>query len=309
MPEHLKALVVILGLSWPTFVLGRRMFAGTLIADADFTRRRNLWFAVTLIAFLAHNFWIYVVVTMVVLLISRSREHNPVALYLLLLFAVPPMQELIPGLGVFGHVFAMDHLRLLTLAILLPGVMSSLSDPDRIRFGRTAADKFLIAFLLLQMAFQFVLSSWTGAVRASFYLFIDVLLPYYAASRLLRDSRMVKEAVGSLVLALLLLTPIALFEFTRHWLLYSALDRALGVHWGFGSYLGRDDSLRALATAGHSIALGYLLAVGLCLYVFASTVLPRASWRLGGWALLSSALFVTLSRGPWVGAALWRSMT
>jgi O-antigen ligase len=108
----------------------------------------------------------------------------------------------------------------------------------------------------------------------------------------------------SLVVAALVLVPIAVFESVKHWLLYSALDGALGVDFSAGRYLGRDGFLRALATAGHSIVLGYVMAIALLLHfgLRHGNPQPRA-WALG-LAALGVGLAATVSRGPWVGAAV-----
>ena len=58
MPEHLRALVVILFLSVTVFKLAERPITAVAISLRDYRRRRNLWFAIMLIAFFAHNFWV-----------------------------------------------------------------------------------------------------------------------------------------------------------------------------------------------------------------------------------------------------------
>lgn len=50
MPEHIRALIVILVLAGTVFTLARRP-AKDLIPYNDFTRRRNLWFVLTLLVF------------------------------------------------------------------------------------------------------------------------------------------------------------------------------------------------------------------------------------------------------------------
>jgi hypothetical protein len=46
----------------------------------DFNRRRNLWFGLTILAFLAHSFGVYVAVTSVVLTLVAQREQRKLAL-------------------------------------------------------------------------------------------------------------------------------------------------------------------------------------------------------------------------------------
>ncbi len=104
-------------------------------------------------------------------------------------------------------------------------------------------------------------------------------------------------------MAALLLGIIGIFELLRNWLLYSALLAALDLKSVFTGYLGRIDLLRASASTGHSIALGYVITVAIGFYLFLQkSVRSKMHHRLGA-LLLAAGLFAPLSRGPWVGAA------
>ncbi|MFZ2321888.1 MAG: O-antigen ligase domain-containing protein, partial [Pseudomonas sp.] len=98
MPEHLRALIVILALACIVFAFARRP-ATDLIPHSDFTRRRNLWLSLSALAFISHSFWVYAVLTALVLAITQRRERNPLALFFMLLFLIPPAPIQIPGLG------------------------------------------------------------------------------------------------------------------------------------------------------------------------------------------------------------------
>ena len=76
MPEHLRALVYILVLATVVFAFARASATASAIAPSDFKRRRNLWFAITLIAFLSGNFWTYIPLSAVILLIALPAEQN-----------------------------------------------------------------------------------------------------------------------------------------------------------------------------------------------------------------------------------------
>src|SRR6188474_2936195 len=99
MPEHLRAFIVIAVLSVASFLVLHRPVVAMGMEDEDFRRRRNLWLAVTAAAFLSSNFWIFILIASSVLLFSR-RDRNPFALYLFLLFVVPPFAAPLPGLGI-----------------------------------------------------------------------------------------------------------------------------------------------------------------------------------------------------------------
>ena len=302
MSEHLRALVVIAVLSVLSFLVLRRPVVAMGIADEDFRRRRNLWLATTATAFLAYNFWIFVLLTGSLLLFAR-KERNPLALYLFLLFAVPPFSAALSGLGVVNKLFELSFPRLLALLVLLPFALRRL-EPGTARFGKHVADWLVVGYLLLQLVLQYRADSLTNTMRSGVHAYLDFFLPYYVASRSLRTPQEFRDALLSLVVGALVLVPIAAFEFLRYWLLYAALPEALGMQWDAGSYLGRGDALRAVATTGHSIVLGYLMAIALLLHfgLRHANPLPRA-WLLGAVAL-GIGLMASVSRGPWVGAVL-----
>lgn len=302
MPDHLRALIVILVLAGIVFAFARRP-ATDLIPYSDFTRRRNLWFALSILAFISHSFWVYVGITAIVLTIARRRERNPLALFFLLLFLIPPASAQIPGFGLINYFFALDHIRLLALCILLPAFLALRKRAGTLRFGRTWPDKLLSAYLLLTALLYLRGTTLTDTLRQALYLFIDIFLPYYVASRGLKELSDFKDALLAFVLAAMVLALIGLFEFSRHWLLYNALIGALDMHWGYSGYLGRGGSLRASATTGQAIALGYVISVAIGFYLFLQdSVRSRLQRRLGA-LLLAAGLFAPLSRGPWVGAS------
>lgn len=306
MPEQLRALVVILVLASVVFGYVQRSAFGIPIATEDLRRRRNLWLGITLLAFLAHNFSIYIVGAAVLLLAMTKAEKNPLALFLFLIFAVPPFSEKILGVGAINQLFEINHLRLLSLTILLPAWYVIGKNKETEPLGGFWADRFILCYLFINAALVFGFGNFTAELRSAIiYPFMDIFLPYYVASRSLRSLAAAKDALASLGVSCLILGIIGIFEFFKHWLLYSSLPSALGVNFGMGNYLGRGDLgvIRALASTGHGIALGYVLVVALLLYQF---VQPRerrpVSNTVGSLVLLAGAI-AALSRGPWVGLA------
>ncbi len=300
MPEYLRAFIVILTLSGVTFLAMRKPALSMGMAPEDFARRRNVWLLATATAFLAHNFWVFTIVMIPVLLYARRREPNPFALYLFVLFAVPPFGAALSGLGIVNQLFQLSYPRLLSLLVLLPWVLQR-RGPDVPGFGKMLTDWLLLGYLLLQLYQQWQIDSLTNTMRYGFYAFLDAWLPYYVASRSLRTTAAVRDTLLSLVIAGVLMAPIAAFEFARHWLLYSALPEALGMDWDGGSYLGRGTTLRAVVSTGHSIALGYVMMIAILLHLGLrrATVQPRI-W-LYGMIVLAVGSVASVSRGPWVG--------
>jgi O-antigen ligase len=302
MPEHLRALIVIFGLACIVFAFARRP-AADLILTSDFTRRRNLWLALTVLAFISHSFWLYAALTTIVLTVAHRREQNPLALFFILLFLIPPASAEISGLGLINYLFALDHVRLLAFLVLLPAFFMLRKQADTLPFGRAWPDKLLALHLVLSALLYLRETTLTDTLRQMFYLFTDVFLPYYVASRALKQLAEFKDALLAFALAAMVLALIGVFEYSRHWLLYSSLVDAMGLNWGMSNYLGRGGSLRASASTGHAIALGYSISVAIGFYLFLHAgVRSRLQQRLGA-LLLGAGLFAALSRGPWVGTA------
>ncbi|MDZ3991738.1 O-antigen ligase family protein [Pseudomonas sp. Teo4] len=303
MPEHLRALIVILFLACVVFTLARRP-ATDLIPDRDFKRRRNLWFGLTLLAFFSHNFWLYLLAGAVILSIAQRRERNPMALFFMLLFLIPPVEVPVPGFGVVNFLVDLSHVRLLTLCVLLPAAWALSKQSDTQAFGRNWPDKLLAASMVLMCALTLRETTVTDTLRQTFNLYVDMFLPYYVASRTLRDLEDFKDALLAFVLASFLLAIIGVAEYARHWLLYNALSGAMGVPWSSGNYLSRGGSLRASATTGQAIALGYVISVAIGLFLFVQAYVRKPIHRYLGALLLAAGLFAPLSRGPWIGAGV-----
>ena len=303
MPEHLRALIFILFLSAVFFAYARR-FACVITDEKSFTRRRNLWFVLTLVAFLSHNFWLYSLVALVLIIYANRRETNPPALFFFILFVVPVASNPIPGMGLINYLFDLSHPRILALFILLPAFFSLIRQSDISRFGRFWPDKALAAYFLLEIILAMRDTTLTDTLRQAFYLFIDIFLPYFVISRSLRNMQAFRDALLSLVLALMVLALIAIFESYRHWLLYQPLIGVLGLEQGMIEFLPRDGMLRAIASAGHPIPLGYLMVIGLGFYLFIQSSIKGKIIRRLGVTLLIGGLIAALSRGPWVGAVV-----
>jgi len=306
MPEHLRALVVVVALATVVFVFAKKLAIAAGLAPADFHRCRNLWFALTLTVFLAHNYWIYLVAAGVILLMANGREPNRFAMYLFLLFAVPGIAQDVSGLGVIRYFFTMDYPRLLALAVLLPMFLELRGQSQTEPFGRTVTDKLIAGHLILGFLLIVAASTFTHGLRAGvFYAFLDVFLPYYVASRYVKNLQGFRDALMSFVVAALVLSAIGAFEYAKHWLLYASLPEALGTEWSYGNYLERGEGvLRAQASVGHAIPLGYAIAVAIGIHCFFWSRGRRPLFWLLALGLLIAGLVSPLSRGAWLGAAV-----
>jgi O-antigen ligase len=310
MPENIRALIIIIFLSTITFASVHQS-ACIISQTKDFTRRRNLWFGLTIAAFLTYSFWLYALIAILLLVYTYRQESNVPALFFFVLFALPIATVYIPGGGLINYLFAISHARILALVILLPTFFKLIRQNDTLSFGRTGSDKILATYLLLT-AILYLRgtgisetlqgeASITETLRQSFYLLIDIFIPYFVISRSLKDLQAFRDALLSLVIAIMVLAPIAILEAYKQWLLYQPLNSTLELG-GMTHYLGRDGMLRAIASAGHPIALGYLMVVGVGFYLFLQHSFQKKFFRRFGMALLAAGLIAPLSRGPWIGA-------
>jgi hypothetical protein len=325
MREHLVALVYILFIAGICFLVMAKPLTARLMAPADFARRRNLWIAVTVATFLAHNFWLAMLASALIVGIGSRREQNPAAMYCVLLFAVPQFDMPISGFGVVNYLFEMNHPRMLALVLLLPAALK-LAGQKRAANPRLHLPDTLFA---LYFIYVFIVSatadSVTGLMRFSIYLLLDHALLYYVITRSVVDKRRLYDVLAAFVMGVAVVCVIAGFENIRNWLVYESLRIPLGVPpQDIGTYLLRatEDGgyLRAYVTMGHAIALGFMSMVAITWLLalapaFSRPVaapgmpLPASSQmtRLLGMALmlmLVAGLLASVSRGPWLGCAI-----
>jgi hypothetical protein len=310
MPFHYKALIVVLVLSAIVFILAKPVFR-YVMSPEDFARRRNTWLLLSLAVFLSPNFWVYFFIAVPVVLYSALKDTNPAALYLFLVLAVPPLREQIPTLGIVNQVFPMDHLRILSLFLLLPvalRLMSRANEPfDPYQPGASArglvlADKLLLGFVVLQFVLLVPYESVTTSLRRAVLLGIDVMLPYFVISRACKDREMIVEAMAAFALGAMALVPCALYEVYIRGSLYQPIETLWGSPLLF-VYLARGEYYRAQVTAGHSITLGYLFAIALGFWLYLRGRLAPRPMTLLGLVGLCVGMAVTFARGPWIGAA------
>ena len=306
-----KALAVLMVFATLVFVLTKPLFC-RFMSPRDYAIRRNLWLALTLTAFLAPSYWSYVLVAGVLVLFAAQRDSNPVALYMFLLITLPPLGMELPTFGIVNQLFALNHLRFLSLLLLLPIALGYFrrkpvpweSVPDGGRApSLVVTDWLLLAYVALQVLLSMPYESFTASGKRLVLIGLETVLPYYVLSRALRTRESFREALAAFVLAALVLVPLGVFETFKGWLLFAGLED----HWGTVKFLGflrRGAYLRAQVNAGHSIVLGFTFAVALGFWFSLQASVDSLKWR---WAVLLSllvGLLVTFSRGPWVGAVL-----
>ncbi len=304
-----KELIVVIVLAITVFWLAKPI-ALHFTNEQDFNRRRTTWLVLTVAAFVSPNFWVFVLVAAPVVIWSARRDQYPLSLYLLLFQVIPEIPVEIPAPAI-NELFPLTMYRLLSLFLLIPAAL-------HLRRSRASySDRTLRSIdimLLIYGALQIVLfihpgpdpnslkDSFTSELRRAFLFFIDTYVVYFVASRSCKNPTAIRDALASFCLACSIMALIAIFESTRGWLLYTGIAVRWSGNEGAGFYLMRGNLLRAQASAGHALALGYLLAIALGFWIHLQRFIPSLRAKLGVPLLLWLGLLAAYSRGPWIGA-------
>jgi hypothetical protein len=303
MLNNLKALLVVLVLALLVFHFAKSVCL-RYMSEEDFIRRRNAWLALTAIAFVSPSFWIYALFALPIMYAAGKKDSNPVALYLLLLHVVPPYSFALPSI-IINELFDVDNYRLLAFAILLPTVFRiNQTKALKNQSGSNAAEYFIYAYLILQLILLLPYENITNTMRRGSLFMLDVVLLFFVVRRTCADQRKMAEAIAGFTLACAIFVPIAFFEQMRFWLLYEGLAGAWRVDASISSFLLRGNSLRAMASTGHSLVLGYLLSMALVLWLYISVNKESRLFATLGIIGIWIGLIAAFSRAPWITAIL-----
>lgn len=294
---NLKALIVVLTLSIAVFAIARSTCLRFMTAE-DFDRRRKVWIILTIAGFLSPSVWLYVLVALPVMAWAGAKDSNPIALFMLAFFVVPPIDIGIPMVAI--KLFDINQYRLMSFAILIPALWTRMQRGQK--FQLNGVDGFMICYGLLQLVLLMPYESLTNTARRAFLYVLDAYLVYVAFSRLTDRREALTDALATVCLLGCVLTPIAVFETIRHWLLYTGINDQWGAP-NSDAYLMRGDSLRAQASTGHSIPLGYVLAMGIGFWMYLKSYQDRKHATPLVFALLTLGVFVTFARAAWLAAA------
>jgi hypothetical protein len=310
MSPSFKEMIVVVAIAAVIFRLAKPI-ALRFSSESDFILRRNVWFALTVTAFLSPSFWLFALVAVPLMFWAGRKDTNAAAFYLLLLHVIPSVRVDIPVIGI-NALFALDNYRLLSFCVLIPAAwrLRRSKDPSRKRRFE-AMDFLLLAYGALEIALfippdlpghVILEDSSTNMMRRGFLFFLDVWVLYYVMSRYFADRRALVEAQAAFCLSCALMAALAIFETGKHWLLYADFARGWSDDPAIGFYLLRGESVRAQASAGHALALGYLLAIAFGFWLYLKSHITSRRIRVGVTLLLWLGLLSAYSRGPWIGA-------
>jgi hypothetical protein len=312
METYLKELIVALSIGLIVFRLAKPISL-RFTTEIDFNRRRNLWIALTVTAFLSPSFWIFVVIAAPLLIYATRRDSNPIALYLLLFHVVPQSYVSIPIPGAHG-LLDIDNYRLLSIFVLFPAAMRGRKVSVQEGVARfDLMDTVLFGWGLLQIAIflppdlpnhVILHDSITNLLRRAVIFLIDVYVLYYSVSRCCHSRTLISEAMAAFCLSCAILSLVGLFEFARHWLLYVDIAARWSDNSAGGFYLLRGNELRAQASSGHPLALGYLAAISSGFWLYLKSFIQHRSARIAVTLVFWAGLLAAFSRGPWLGAII-----
>ena len=303
MPEHIRALIVVLVLSGAIWFFAKPVVI-QLIASEDFHRWRNLWFFTILAWFLAHNFWIYVALMVVALSIARQKEKYIFGLFLLLVLAAPPSQMAIPGFGIIDHLFVLTHYRLLALVLLLPAALTLARKSGVQRLGAAPIDWAVLGYLAWLCLMDFRETSITNGFRIMLLNVVDYLLPYYVASRAIKTSADFRGTFSGLVLGGVFVSVFAIFEVVQSWRLYTASAFELGLFRYPVTYKMRGDFLRPASTVIDSIMVGWVIVVAMAALLHLRKQTHQGWRQLTVWIIVVAGVTASMSRAPWLAAII-----
>lgn len=305
MIENAKALTFVLALAICVFWITRPVMLH-YTSKSDLTRRHCAWLLLTSAAFLSPSFWLYVLIAVPVYFWAGRKDSNPVAFYLLLLQVIPQIPIYIPVVGI-KNLFELDNYRLLALCVLLPAAFRTPKGFVSLRRYRLPG-LLILAYGALTIWNRSPYTSFTDSLRGIFLFLIDTYLLYKVVRRWSASRQQIIEALASLFLGCAIMAAIGTFESAKHWLLYELIQQQwVGTTNIF--YLSRAGMLRPSASSGNVLVLGFLLAIGVGIWLNIGKNSLSAVRRTLVWLLLIVGLIVTYSRGPWIGAvviaAIW----
>ena len=297
---NLKSLIVVLVIATAVFVIAKPICV-RFMEESDFARRRNAWFALTTIAFVSPNFWLFVLVATPILAWAARKDANPVAFYMLVMSVISPQGLELPTV-LINSLFELNIYRILSFAILIPTAWRVLRSADKSSFvGLTLMDKLILAYAGLYLILFIPYESTTHTMRRGFLLFIDVLVLYFAVSRTCVSQRAIAETMASFCLACAIFAPLAVFESAKGWLLYQGIADQWGLYT-LTSYLQRSGMLRAQVSSGHALALGYMLSIAFGFWLHLQSRVESVRLGAAGMIWMWMGLLASYSRGPWVVA-------
>jgi hypothetical protein len=265
-------------------------------------RRMLTWAIISSAGLLTPSIFIYMAIALPILMWHSTKEDNPAALYALLFLAVPHTSVQLPTF-IVNQLFEINHGRFLSLALLLPALvrMPKSADPNKPKVH--AAQWGMYLFFSLILIFLYPYFSSTHLLRITVIQSLDWMIPFLACMLLASTMEKLRDCMAMWVLSGAIVGAVGIFESARGWLLYVSIGERWGSENAF-AFLLREGTLRAQASAGHSLALGYWLSIAWGFYIHLYHRMPSRRSAVMTGALILGGLIATWSRGPWLTATV-----
>jgi O-Antigen ligase len=312
---NIKSLVVVLAMIGLVHWVFQKWMPDELVNRQLSKMLAVAWAGISAALFLSPDFWVFAFLAAVLIYWLGQRVH-PAPLFAGLMFAAPYLEQLLPGIGGINQLMGISYPRLLGLMCLVLWVNhwkpKKAAEPHR----SSLFDSALLVYGLFALALQLLSDSLTNSIRVYLYFLTDAMLVYWVGRSWAQDRRVMHDTVVAFIFGVMVTCMIAAFEFGKGWLLYANLADSLHAYGTTGRYLVRGETglIRASATAGHSIPMGYIAMVGILLWMGCCD-LKKVGTRAKamGFAMLAAGSIASLSRGPWValaaGLILWYSLS
>ena len=301
MPVHVIAYIFVIGVSVMTLAFFRKPFAAQL-GRKRFDTWALAWMVATTCVFLLTNFWVAMIgVAVIAAYFARAEPVKP-AIYLLFLCVAPAMGLPIPGFAGINKFIEIEPQLVVAAVVLIPSLFVA-ARMKRLNKVGAKADMFFLLYLILQVSLSIRAPSFTHMLRTGLEDFLFLTPIYYVVSRWPKSVDDVCTLTAAIVLPVLILSAVAVPEFSRNWHFYFQII----INWlgevPFG-YSMREGYLRATASVFNPIVWGYvaMCAIGLGLALL-NDGLTRL-YKLAAFGLLVTGLLLSLSRGPWIGTII-----
>lgn len=180
MPEYIRALIFIIGLSLITFWIANKSLS-SYVPIRQLKHWQHLWLATLLLAVASQDFVFFSLgVILLTFFLLPSQSPKRILYYLLLLCVLPLTQIEIPGFAGIRYLFNLDYSRLMIISLLIP---LFISEKSKTRLFALPTDRFIVFFILVASLLSFRDTTTTNAIRISLLFFIDIFVPYFIISR------------------------------------------------------------------------------------------------------------------------------
>lgn len=302
MPENVRALIYLLIIGTAGFIY-ISSFAKTYSFQAELKVIRKAWYLVVPLAFITGNFYLCLFLSFIGIMLSQKLGRNAWLIYIILGFALPSFDKLIPGAFGINNFGRMSWFSFISLAFLLPRFIHLIIQPG-FKLFKSNNDKLVLILILIFMVLDIIRAdSSTHALRETLYNFLKLVIPYYVISREVYNFEQIKSFIFSFISLVFIASLVSVFSSLRNWQLYHPISMSMGLTSDIiiTSYKSRGGLLRPESVYGMIQSAMFSFIALFMAYVTFPKVTPKLLILLGIFLL---AGILSFSRGPWIAFAV-----